>query len=275
MPSLHQINANRENATHSTGPRTEAGKAASSRNHLTAGLYTRQDYVRPEERELYKEFCETMLAELEPETLLEQSLAAEITGATWRLRRCSAAEAELADYALTDPLLNDDEATEKKLRSIERARASAHSLLHRSINQLRKLQTSRENRFELSDGEITGLAIPKKPAPQKAAATEPDIETILRTAADRQSNAIMAKIMASCAIDPEIANETWEQWVARTQPSSPEAPETSDLASNCELTEEEAAALRESEELAGLCDFGSLEDLDQLEDMNHLEEEAA
>jgi hypothetical protein len=221
-----------------------------------------------------------MLAELEPETLLEQSLAAEITGATWRLRRCSNAEAELADYALTDPLLDEDEATEKKLRSIERARASAHSLLHRSINQLRKLQTDRENRFELSDGEIPGLAVPKKPTPQKPAAQkpaakEPDIETILRTAADRQSNAIMAQIMASCAIDPEIANETWEQWVARTQPSSPEAPETSDLASNCELTEEEVAALRESEELATLCDFGSLEDLDHLEDLNHLEEEAA
>ena len=40
-----------------------------------------------------------MYQELAPETLLEESLTAEITGATWRLRRCSAAEAELADYA--------------------------------------------------------------------------------------------------------------------------------------------------------------------------------
>jgi hypothetical protein len=226
MPSLSRLNANRENATHSTGPRTPTGKAASSLNHLTCGLYTRQDYVRPEERELYKEFCETMVAELGPETLLEQSLAAEITGATWRLRRCSNAEAELADYALTDPLLDEDEATEKKLRSIERARASAHSLLHRSINQLRKLQTSRPVGFELSDGET----IPQKPAPNMS-----DIETALRAAADRQSDAVMAQIMAYCAIDPEIANETWEQYVARTQPapSEPEAAETSDLASNC------------------------------------------
>jgi hypothetical protein len=232
MPSISQINANRQNATHSTGPKTEAGKAASSRNHLTAGLYTRQDYVRPEERELYKDFCETMLFELGPETLLEQSLAAEITGATWRLRRCSAAEAELADYALLgcsggDPLLGDDEATQKKLRSIERARASAHSLLHRSINQLRKLQTDRENRFELSDEET---------------ATKSDPMDALHAIADRQSDAMVAKIMASCAIDPAIANETWEEYVARTRHKSAQpkpakqesAPvEATELAPNC------------------------------------------
>jgi cell division septation protein DedD len=122
-------------------------------------LYTRQDYVKPEERELYKEFCETMFLELAPKTLLEQSLAAEITGASWRLRRCSAAEAELADYALTDPLLDEDEATQKKIRSIERARASAHSLFHRSINQLRKLQSDRPIGFELSDAET----VPNEP----------------------------------------------------------------------------------------------------------------
>jgi hypothetical protein len=221
MPSIHQLNANRENATHSTGPRTEAGKAASSLNHLTCGLYTRQDYVKPDERELYKEFCETMLLELAPETLLEQSLAAEITGASWRLRRCSAAEAEIADYALIDPLLDEDEKIQKKIKSIERARAAAHSLLHRSINQLRKLQTDRPapNGFELSDAKM------------------PDIETALRAAADKQSDAVMAEIMAYCAIDPEIANETWEQYVARTRPAqpqkAPEPTETAELASNC------------------------------------------
>jgi hypothetical protein len=176
MATISQIHANRENATRSTGPKTETGKLTASRNHLTLGLYTRADYVKPEERDIYKEFCETMLAELEPATLLEQSLAAEITGATWRLRRCSAAEAELADYALTDPLL--DETKEKTIRGIERARASAHSILHRSINQLRKLQTCRESFAPPAEPEIqipeTELpaelpAEPRHPAPDKLA----------------------------------------------------------------------------------------------------------
>jgi uncharacterized protein YchJ len=64
----------------------------------------------------------------------------------------------------------------------------------------------------------------------------------LRAIADRQSDAIVAQIMASCAIDPAIANETWEEYVARTRPESaqkesakqePEPEETTELASNC------------------------------------------
>jgi len=138
MTTESQINANRQNAQHSTGPRTEAGKSASSRNHLTLGLYTRQDYVKPDERDLYKHFCETMHDELAPQTLLQESLVSEVTGATWRLRRCGNVEGELADYAPCDPML--DEKTDKTRRSLERARASAHSILHRSMNQLRKLK---------------------------------------------------------------------------------------------------------------------------------------
>jgi hypothetical protein len=156
MATIAQIDANRLNAQSSTGPVTEAGKAASSLNALTLGLYTRTDYVEPHERGLYKEFCETMYAELSPESLLEQSLAAEITGATWRLRRCAAAEGNLADYAAQDPMLDD--ATEKTRRSIERARSTAHGLLHRSINQLRRLQTERACRFVLDAvGDDAGL----------------------------------------------------------------------------------------------------------------------
>jgi hypothetical protein len=143
MATDAQINANRANAQHSTGPVTAEGKANSSRNHLILGLYTRQDYVKPDERHIYKEFCETMYRELNPASLLEESLVSEITGATWRLRRCNNVEGELADYAPQDPMLDDK--TDKTRRSIERARASAHSLLHRSINQLRKLQTESRN----------------------------------------------------------------------------------------------------------------------------------
>jgi hypothetical protein len=126
MPTLSQIDANRQNAQFSTGPRTESGKAKSSRNALTMGLYTRTDYVKPEERDIYKDFCETMYDELCPASLLEETLVSEITGASWRLRRCSAAEGELADFADTDPLL--DETKSKTIRSIARARSTASSL---------------------------------------------------------------------------------------------------------------------------------------------------
>jgi hypothetical protein len=150
MATESQIAANRQNAQSSTGPTTEPGKAASSRNAVTLGLYTRADYVRPEEHDLYIEFCETLGAELSPEGLLETTFADEIAEATWRLRRCSAAEAGLGEF---------DEATDKTRRSIERARSHAHSMLHRSVNQLRRLQTERTCRAVLNAaGDDAGLA---------------------------------------------------------------------------------------------------------------------
>jgi hypothetical protein len=147
MSTEAQFKANQTNASKSSGPISEAGKAASAQNHLIHGLFTRRDYVKPEERDIYKIFYETMLADLGPVTTLEQSYANEIAGASWRLRRCSEVEGELADYQTQDPLW--DEKNEKTIRSIERARAAAHANLNRSINNLRKLQTERITRIEL------------------------------------------------------------------------------------------------------------------------------
>ncbi len=81
MATIAQIDANRQNSKSSTGPRTDEGKSNSSTNALTSGLFTRADYVKPEERNLYKEFCDSFHRELAPEGVLEQTLAAEITGA--------------------------------------------------------------------------------------------------------------------------------------------------------------------------------------------------
>ena len=221
MPSLSQLNANRLNAQSSTGPRTESGKAKSSRNALTMGLYTRTDYVKPEERDIYKDFCETMYSELCPASLLEETLVSEITGASWRLRRCSAAEGELADFADTDPLL--DETKAKSIRSIERARSTASSLLHRGINQLRRLQTDRHKLtghlpITLSAPALQ-LASNCPPAPDLDLLTKPDAEFL------EDLDAILAEYAAlgsnckpPCAPAPELASNCKP---APARPSNP------------------------------------------------------
>jgi hypothetical protein len=156
MATIAQIDANRLNSQLSTGPVTAEGKSNSSRNARTFGLFTHADYVKPDERELYAEFCATLHRELAPVGLIEETLAAEVTSASWRLRRCSAAEADLADYSEIDPLLDDAKA--KQIRSIERARAAAQSAFHRSVNQLRRLQTERASRDVLGAvGDDAGL----------------------------------------------------------------------------------------------------------------------
>jgi hypothetical protein len=128
-----------------TGPRTEAGKAKSSRNAIRTGLYAARDFVRPEEEEEYAQTLIKLMDELVPGNSIEQTFATEIMGATWRLRRCRLVEEHfgiIADLNF-DPML--DERTEKQQKSVDRARAQSHLILRRSLDELRKLQKVRES----------------------------------------------------------------------------------------------------------------------------------
>ena len=100
MTSEAQIAANRRNAKKSTGPRTEQGKAVSSCNAQTHGLFTQRDFVRPGEEQDHVWLCDSLQAELTPLGALEETLAAEIIRASWRLHRCAAAEGQLAERNL-------------------------------------------------------------------------------------------------------------------------------------------------------------------------------
>ena len=239
MATEPQINANRRNSQFSTGPVTDTGKANSSRNHLTLGLYTRTDYVKPEERDYYKEFCETMVLELAPITLLEQTLTSEITGASWRLRRCSNAEAELGDF---------DEATDKQRRSIERARSSAHSLLHRSINQLRKMKKDRAGQEKLNlrcENEAAKQAAKAEKAETDAMeealmrtldnimnCPEPDWDAIDRDIAARRAAEASAEATAEAQAEAALGSNC--QPTPEPSPAAPASPR--EMASNCQPT---------------------------------------
>jgi hypothetical protein len=127
----------------STGPRTEAGKARSSRNAIRTGLYAARDFIRPEEEEEYAETLIKLMDELTPGNTVEQTFATEIMGATWRLRRCRLVEEAfgLIEDLNYDPMM--DERTEKQQKSVDRARAQSHLILRRSLDELRKLQKGR------------------------------------------------------------------------------------------------------------------------------------
>jgi len=140
-----------------TGPRTPEGKSTSSKNALKAGLYTTQDFVLPNELSEYEAARKDLMEDLEPEGILEQTYADEIMGAHWRLRRCRSLEAALAAQAVEDESL-DDAAIEKRQKSIDRARAHAHTVLRRSMAELRKLQTERHTRIECEIPEGFGIA---------------------------------------------------------------------------------------------------------------------
>src|SRR6185312_11496337 len=134
MSSTAQILANRQNAEKSSGPVTAAGKARVSQNASKLGLFSVANFVRPEEQGIFAEFETGYLAELAPDSSLEQTLAREIIHASWRLRRC-------ADLEIAPPDNLADEELDRLQISIDRARAAAHRTFHRSLKELRRIQS--------------------------------------------------------------------------------------------------------------------------------------
>lgn len=154
MSTQAQITANIANAQASSGPRSDSGKAASSKNSVVFGLYS-GDFVRSGEESISATLHVALLRDLAPVGTLEEILAEEIHRAAWRLRRCGAVESHLVmrlddgEHYVPDPMENSSASAEKIQKSVDRARSQANRLLHKSIAELRKLQTQRQYRNEI------------------------------------------------------------------------------------------------------------------------------
>ena len=92
MITALQLIANRENAQHSTGPRTPEGKKRSSLNATRHGL-TGQVIVMPyEDLEAYNAFVERYMKGLDPKNEPEKQLAVDMANNVWKLNRCTSIE---------------------------------------------------------------------------------------------------------------------------------------------------------------------------------------
>ena len=88
-----QINANRENAQKSTGPRTAEGKNASSRNRLLHGLRANKHILLDEDPEDFLLLLHDHWDRFQPVGPAEETLVLRIANGQWRLGRALPAEA--------------------------------------------------------------------------------------------------------------------------------------------------------------------------------------
>lgn len=132
MATAPQLVANCSNAQHSTGPRSDAGKAASARNATRHGLFAAAGYVPESEREQFEELETLLRVDLVPDGAMETVWFQEVVSAAWRLQRCLQREG--------------DESAES---AVQRARAQAQNQLVRATTELRRLQTERQLRNEV------------------------------------------------------------------------------------------------------------------------------
>ena len=148
MSTTLQIEANRRNATLSTGPVTPEGKATSASNSLRSGLFATHLNVRPAEAFEYEALRDGILLQIQPDGALEDSLALQLINAHWRLRRCDRAEAAIP--ALQNEATHDiHDFSNPAQKAIERARAAAENSIRRTVKDLKEMQAERWRRASL------------------------------------------------------------------------------------------------------------------------------
>jgi hypothetical protein len=97
MTTEKQIQANRENAKKSTGPRTQTGKTHSRFNSRKHGLTAKTLIIIGERPDDFEALRAELIEEYDPQSHLEIELVERLSGILWRLRRVPLFEAAIVD----------------------------------------------------------------------------------------------------------------------------------------------------------------------------------
>jgi hypothetical protein len=156
MASLSQIEANRRNSQKSTGPRTASGKAASSQNACTTGLYAEAPIVEFEDPAALEALTASYEDTYRPANPDECALLDTLIHTDWLLRRMRRVETQ-AWNRQTDKLRNDSfyqfdpqyalihtyNGIHDRLDRIQRRLSALERVYHRTLIDLRRLQAER------------------------------------------------------------------------------------------------------------------------------------
>jgi hypothetical protein len=109
MSSQKQIEANRRNAVNSTGPKTPEGKRRSRCNAVRHGLTAETVIVGLEDVEDYDAFQAAVISDYDAESAVEREMVLRLASILWRLRRATAIETALFNFATKEADKKDDE----------------------------------------------------------------------------------------------------------------------------------------------------------------------
>ena len=102
MATQAQIEANRQNAQKSTGPKTPAGKLIAARNAATHGLFSNRVLIASEDAAEYHTHRNALLEDLAPVGPMETILADRIVKLTWQLNRTTRLQACTFDTLMSN-----------------------------------------------------------------------------------------------------------------------------------------------------------------------------
>ena len=148
MTTEKQILANRENSQHSTGPVTDAGKAAVSQNRTVHGLNYNPDTFRVlacENQGEYDALLKALMDEQNPQDTTETLLVTGMAQHRWLLDRANRLQESCFDQETA-------QISDQKLFSLYLRYATTHErAFHKCLNDLLKLRNhkiNQQNGFE-------------------------------------------------------------------------------------------------------------------------------
>lgn len=142
MSTPAQIEANRNNAQHSTGPITPEGKLRVSQNATRHGLNSTYNIVTPEDRPEFDAIVAELRADAQPFGALEEVAFDRLVAARWQMVRCRKLEADLQIKAGgADPLAHPE--TKKDAQLYARYYLRHEGSYKSALREFRELQTHR------------------------------------------------------------------------------------------------------------------------------------
>lgn len=142
MATQAQIAANGANALHSTGAKTEAGKAASSSNHLSHGLTGAAfTLLAWEDGNAFSELSTRLELEHKPATVTEEILIRKMAQHYWLTQRAIFLQGTCFNSDIALGIAQGD--AEKQLALYLRYQTTHDRAFHKSLNQLLKLRAEK------------------------------------------------------------------------------------------------------------------------------------
>jgi hypothetical protein len=153
--SDRKINANRSNASHSTGPRSSAGKAKSRMNALKHGLRAEQVVIPGEDPRAFEAECAAWSADWQPRSHTRAILVERAAATSWRLRRCVRIEGiRLQQLSLRSMLDHDKLVAQRILASVARLRTEPAQAVAELMNDAHGIMTLMDLWDELAESAI-------------------------------------------------------------------------------------------------------------------------
>ncbi len=152
MSTENQIEANRKNAQLCTGPKTEEGKARSSRNALKTGIYSKAEVLLTESLEAYEQLIAAFYEQFAPATPQESCLVDALIRYEWLSRRYMAADTAVWNGSLQDQIPNVGRAFVWHSETLARAGRYFHAArkgFTQTLKELKALQAERKSVLSL------------------------------------------------------------------------------------------------------------------------------